>query len=95
MTHPDRAPFNVVLGQRARSFLASLSDRSYGRAMATVHDLVDDPHPDNAAKILLPFPFPYGTIAYTANGFFITYRIENTGTLLVLNIVWVSPGYWG
>ena len=52
MTHPDHAPFNVVLGPRAR-------------------------------------------IAYTANGFFITYRIENVGTLRVLNIGWGNPDYWG
>lgn len=95
MTHPDHAPFNVVLGPRARSFLSSLSPRSYGRVMATVHDLVDNPYPDDETRTPMPFPFPYGTIAYTANGFFITYRIENVGTLRVLNIGWDNPDYWG
>ena len=95
MTHPGHAPFNVVLGPRARSLLDSLSPRYYGRAMATVHDLVDDPHPDDETRISMPFPFPFGTLAYRTNGFFITYRIENVGTIRVLNIVWENPDYWG
>ncbi|MCY4448131.1 MAG: hypothetical protein OXE02_04720 [Chloroflexi bacterium] len=47
--------------------------------MATVHDLVDDPHPDDETRISIPFPFPFGTLAYRTNGFFITYWIENVG----------------
>ncbi|MDE2837718.1 MAG: hypothetical protein OXL97_09485 [Chloroflexota bacterium] len=43
----------------------------------------------------MPFPFPFGTLGYKANGFFITYRIENVRTIRVLNITWDNPDYWG
>ena len=79
MTHPGHVPFRVEFEQRARDFLRSLTPRHYGQAMTAVHDLVEDPHPDDRTRIWLPLPFRFGAIGYTANGFFITYGIETYG----------------
>ena len=99
MTHPGHVPFRVEFEQRARDFLRSLTPRHYGQAMTAVHDLVEDPHPDDRTRIWLPLPFRFGAIGYTANGFFITYGIEtygieDAGTLRVYTIGWVGPDHW-
>ncbi len=95
MTNPGHGPFDVLFKESAEDFLSGLTPRHYGRAMTVVRGLMDDPHSDGQTTIRLPFPFSYGSIGFRANGFFITYRIENVGTLRVLNIGWGNPDYWG
>ena len=63
--------------------------------MATVYSLVDDPHPDGRTRIPLPFPYRFGSIGFTSNGFFIMYAIEDSTKIVVLNITWDNPDYWG
>ena len=95
MTQPGRVPYRAEFEPRARGFLDGLTPRDYGRAMATVHDLVEDPYPDGRTRIRLPFPYRFGSIGYTANGFFIVYSIPDTVKMLVHYIGWVNPDYWG
>ena len=95
MTQPGRAPYRVEFERSARDFLGGLTPRHYGRAMTSVFSLVHDPHPDGHTRILLPFPYRFGSISYTANGFFIMYVIEEPATIVVLNIAWSGPDYWG
>ena len=95
MTQPGRVPYRVEFERRARDFLNGLTPRQYGQAMVTVHDLVDDPRPDERTRISLPFPYRFGSISYTANHFFIMYVIEEPTTIVVLNIAWSGPDYYG
>lgn len=95
MTQPGPVPYKVEFDRSAQAFLDSLTPRQYGRAMGTVFSLVDDPHSDGRTRIPLPFPYRFGSIGYTANGFFIIYAIEEPSTLVVLNITWDNPDYWG
>lgn len=95
MTQPGRVPYRVEFEQRAKDFLNGLTPRQYGLAMATVHDLVDDPHPDERTRVSLPFPYRFGSIGYTAHGVFVMYAIEEPLTVVVLNIRWASSDYYG
>lgn len=95
MTQPGHVPYRVEFERRARVFLNSLTPRRYGQAMATGHDLVDDPYPDGRTRIRLPLPYRYGSVGYTANGFFVMYVVEDSTTIMVLTISRASPDYYG
>ena len=45
--------------------------------MVAIGLLLIDPYPGERAKVRLPFPFRYGTIAYIRDGFFVVYEFEN------------------
>ncbi len=95
MTNPGPGPFEVRFKESAEAFLSGLTPRYYGRAMTTVHHIMDNPYPDDQAKIRLPFPFSYGSMGLRANGFFITYEFVDERTIRVLTVGWDNPDYWG
>lgn len=95
MTNPGHGPFEVRFKKNAEDFLSGLTPRHYGQVMTAVRGLMDDPYPDEQAKIPLPFPFPYGSIGFRASGFFITYEFADATTIRVLNITRDNPDYWG
>ncbi len=95
MTNPGHGPFEVLFKESAEYFLSGLTPRYYGRAMTAVRGLMNNPYPDERAKMPLPFPFPYGSMGCRVSGFFITYEFVDAATIRVLNIVWDNPDYWG
>ena len=95
MTNPGHGPFEVRFKESAEDFLSGLTPRYYGRVMTAVRGLMDNPYPDEQAKIPLPFPFPYGSIGFRASGFFIAYELADATTIRILNIGWDNPDYWG
>ena len=56
MTHSGHGPFEVRFKESAEDFLSGLTPRYYGRVMAAVRGLMDDPYPDEQVRIQLPFP---------------------------------------
>lgn len=88
-------PADVFLGGRARSFLTVLSLAEQARVQVILDDLMADPYADERAKVQLPFPFRYGTIAYIRDGFFLVYEFENPATIRVSTISWYTGQYWG
>ncbi len=88
-------PADVFLEERARSFLATLSPAEQARVQAILNDLMADPYADENAKVRLPFPFRYGTIAYICDGFFVVYEFENAETMRVSTISRYNGQYWG
>ncbi len=88
-------PADVFLEERARSFLTALSPAEQDRVQAILDDMMADPYADERAKVRLPFPFRYGTMAYIRDSFFVVYEFENATTLRVSTISRYTGQYWG
>ena len=95
MANGESVPFDVFFEDRAQEFIDGLSASGYDRLMVAIGLLLIDPYPGERAKVRLPFPFRYGTIAYLRDGFFVVYEFENAATIRVSTISWHTGQYWG
>ena len=95
MTHRGHGPFDLFFKESAEHFLAGLTSRQLRQSYDRDSRLGGRPTPGPARQVSTPLPpFLYGSIGYTANGFFITYGIEDAATLRVYTIGWVGPDHW-
>jgi|GEM_PF-1505997 len=95
MSNGNSTPVDVFWDQVARDFLRTLPPAERQVVQAAVDHLMDHPQADGVAKIWLPFPFLYGTIAYRVSGFFITYGFENAATIRIYTVSRDTGQYWG